>query len=136
MISVLFLSQDEDPEIFWSVDSHVVHTALAMPGAPIPQGMCKSDGIMKCTPWRLASVHTLVHNVFVMCCDCVLFLYLLPGPNPVQSSADFKEFAFNELCTRTPLNVKDNGVLLTIENRNKVYVHDCLQRDEAGPGGL
>ena len=62
-----------------------------------------------------------------MCCDCVLFLHLLPRPNPVQSSADFKEFVFHELCTRTPLNLENNGVLLTIDNGNKVYVHDCLQ---------
>ena len=46
--SVSFLSQNDDnPGLFWTVDSHVVHTALGRAGAPIPQGMGKSDGIMK-----------------------------------------------------------------------------------------
>ena len=98
------------------------------PPFPIPQGMGKSDGIMKCIPWRLAIVHTLVHNMFVMCCDSVLFLCLLPGVDPVQSGRDFKAFIFMELCTRTPLNIEENGVLLTIDNSQEVYVHDCLQR--------
>ena len=36
--SVFFLSQnDNDPGIFWTIDSHVVHAALAMAGAPIPK---------------------------------------------------------------------------------------------------
>ena len=98
-----------------------------MAGAPIPQGMGKSDGVMKCIPWRLAIVHTLVHNIFVMCCDCVLFLCLLPGVDPVQSSANFKAYIFNQLCIRTPLNVEENGVVLAIENGQEIYVHECLQ---------
>ena len=30
----------DDPGIFWTVDSSIVHNALAIAGAPIPQGTC------------------------------------------------------------------------------------------------
>ena len=29
----------DDPGLFWAVDSHAIHSALALPGAPIPQGV-------------------------------------------------------------------------------------------------
>ena len=70
-------------------------------------------------------MHTLVRT---MCCDCVLFLCLLPGVDPAQSAADFKAYLFTELCTRTPLNTEENGVVLEIANGQEVYAHDCLQR--------
>ena len=39
-----------------------------------------------------------------------------------------KDYLFNTLCRRTPLNVDDNGVLLKIEAGRKIYSHDCLQK--------
>ena len=57
----------------------------------------------------------------------MLFLCLLPGVDPVQSSANFKAYIFNQLCIRTPLNVEENGIVLAIENGQEMYVHDCLQ---------
>ena len=58
----------------------------------------------------------------------MLFLLLLPGPNPSQSGRDFKDFLHTALCVRTPLNVERNGVLLHITNNVKVYSTDCLQK--------